>query len=88
LRARRARFNNMYYTYVLKNLIDNKLYVGFAKDLKNRVKDHNNGRVKATRDRKPFKLIYYEACLKKSKALKREAYFKTGFGRRFLKQRV
>jgi len=78
----------MYYTYILESAKDHKLYIGFTNDLKNRVKEHNCGRVKATQDRKPFKLIYYEACLKKAKALKRETYFKTGFGRRFLKNRI
>ena len=78
----------MYYTYVLKSLKDRKLYVGYSDDLKSRIKRHNDGYVEATKSRRSFELIYYEACLDKQKALKREKYFKTGFGRRFLKSRI
>jgi len=36
----------------------------------------------------PLKLVYYEACISKEKAFKREKYFKSGFGRRFLTSRI
>ncbi len=64
------------------------MYIGFSKDLRNRIKKHSLGLVEATKNRRPFELIYYEACNNKDKALRREKYFKTGFGRRFLKERV
>lgn len=78
----------MFYTYVLKSLKDKKLYIGFTNDLKSRFLDHNKGLVESTKTRKPLELIYYEACLLEEKALKREKYFKTSFGRRFLKSRI
>jgi len=77
-----------YYTYVLISLKDNDLYIGWTDDLRNRVNKHNNGLVEATKNRRPFKLIYYEACQSKEKAIAREKYFKSGFGRRFLKARI
>ena len=78
----------MFYTYALQSLKDKKLYIGFTEDLKKRFFEHNHGRIKATNDRKPFRLVYYEACLVKNLAVRREKYFKTGFGRKFLKERV
>jgi len=78
----------MFYTYVLKSAVDNDLYVGWTDDLKNRISKHNQGLVEATRYRRPFTLEYYEACNNKQKAIAREKYFKTGFGRRFLKNRI
>ncbi len=78
----------MFYTYVLRSKKDGKLYVGFTDNLKRRFSEHNGGLVKSTKDRLPFELVYYEACNDKDKALKREKYFKTGFGRRFLKDRI
>jgi putative endonuclease len=78
----------MFYTYVLRSLADGNLYVGYSKDLKKRVMQHKKGLVEATMDRRPLELVYYEACLSKKKAIKREQYFKTGFGRRFLKGRI
>lgn len=68
--------------------MDGKLYVGYSDNLKSRIKRHNDGYVEATKNRRPFELVYYEACLDKQKALKREGYFKTGFGRRFLNSRI
>ncbi|RJQ24682.1 GIY-YIG nuclease family protein [Candidatus Parcubacteria bacterium] len=78
----------MFYTYVLKSKRDDKLYVGHSDNLKNRIQKHNKGLVKSTKDRRPLQLMYYEACLNESKSIKREQYFKTGFGRRFLKNRI
>ena len=78
----------MYYTYVLRSRSDGKLYIGFCLDLKRRFKEHVSGKVFATKSRLPLDLVYYEACLDKKKAVKREKYFKSGFGRRFLKGRI
>lgn len=41
---------------------------------------HNAGKVASTLDRKPFKLIYYEAFLNKHDAFTREQWLKTGWG--------
>jgi len=78
----------MYFTYILQSLKDKKLYVGWTNDLACRFKEHSEGRVRSTKDRRPLELVYYEACRNKQKAILREKYFKTGFGRRFLKGRL
>ena len=67
---------------------DKKFYVGFTTGLGKRLEDHQRGAVASTAHRRPVKLIYYEACLNEKDALKREKYFKTGFGRRFLRNRL
>ncbi len=66
----------MYYVYVLQSEIDNKLYIGYTKNLKLRIEQHQQGYVESTRNRRPLKLIYYEACLSQEDATKREKYFK------------
>lgn len=78
----------MYYTYVLEHTATGDRYIGFTHDLRQRVSEHNSGLVSATRHRRPWQVIYYEACLSKEKAIEREKYFKTGFGRRYLKNRL
>jgi len=78
----------MFYTYVLQSEIDMKFYVGFTKDLKQRFDKHQKGLVDSTKDRRPLKLVYYEACLNQSDATKREKYFKTYQGRMFIKRRL
>ena len=67
----------MYYVYVLKSLKDGNLYKGSTRDLKARVERHNNGQVTATKNRRPLKLIYYEAYTAKLDAVRRERLIKT-----------
>lgn len=76
----------MYYAYVLRSQKDGKLYSGYSSDLKKRLEYHNNGKVEATKYRKPFKLIYYEAYLHQQDATAREKFFKTQWGRNYLKK--
>lgn len=78
----------MFYIYILKSKIDNKLYTGFSKDLKKRIKDHEKGSVDSTRNRRPLKLIYYEAYEEKGKALKREKFLKTTKGKLQLRKQI
>ena len=77
-----------YYTYVLQSMNDMNFYTGYTKDLKLRFEQHNKGLVESTKDRRPFKLIYYEACLNQSDAIKREKYLKTYHGKMFLYKRL
>ncbi len=82
----------MYYTYVL--LCQNikctikEFYIGSTEDLKNRLKEHKTGEVKTTKNFDTVRLIYYEVCLNKTDARKRELQLKTGFGRGYLKRRL
>lgn len=62
----------MHYVYIIKSIKDNKLYFGCTSDLKKRFKEHNSGLNISTKDRRPFKLIYYEAYVSKEEAFKRE----------------
>ena len=78
----------MYYTYILESLKDSKFYTGYTKNLKLRFNQHKNGQVESTKGRLPLKLIYYEACIKREDAIKRERYFKTYNGKRFLHKRL
>jgi putative endonuclease len=77
-----------YYTYILQSLKDNKFYIGWTDDLKKRIDKHQQGLVKSTKNRLPIKLVYFEACLSKNKAVKREKHLKTRFCRKFLKERI
>ena len=78
----------MYYTYVLLSEKDKQFYSGYTQNLKLRFEQHCNGLVESTKDRRPLKIVYYEACLKQQDALKREKYFKTHYGKLFLKNRL
>ena len=79
---------SFYYNYVLLSQKDQKLYYGYTKDLKLRIEQHNKGEVQSTKYRRPLRLIYFEACINKRDALKREKYFKTYYGSMFIKKRI
>jgi len=78
----------MYYTYVLLSTKDKEFYTGYTKDLKLRFEQHNKGLVDSTKLRRPFKLIYYEACIDQVDAKKREKYLKSYHGKTYLKRRL
>ena len=78
----------MYYTYVLHSEKDGRWYTGTTQDLKARFAAHADGRVRSTRSRRPFQLVYYEACRQRDDALRRERYLKSGRGKRYLRQRL
>jgi putative endonuclease len=75
----------MFYVYILFSEKDKQLYTGFTPNLKSRFKAHTDGFVKATKYRRPLKLIYYEAYVKELDARRREKYLKGGNGRDILK---
>ena len=68
----------MFYVYVLKSEKDKKHYIGFSTDLKNRFKEHCDGKVSATFYRRPLILVYYEAYSNRKIAKRRERQIKSG----------
>ena len=78
----------MFYTYILRSKQDGQLYTGATEDLRKRFKLHNDGNIHSTKDRGPFDLIYYEACLNQQDAFAREKYLKSGRGKLYLKKRL
>lgn len=78
----------MWHVYLLRSLKDKNWYTGCTCNLPKRFEEHNKGKVESTKDRKPFELIYYEACLNEGDAYTREKYLKSGMGKRYLKNRL
>jgi len=77
-----------YYNYVIQSKKNGNLYTGRTKDLQKRLIEHNQGLNKSTKPYMPWKLIYYEACLNKEDAKRREHYLKTSQDQRLLKSRL
>lgn len=78
----------MIYTYVLRSLKDRRFYTGCTKDLRKRFREHNEGKIRSTKGRGPFELIYYEASPDQHDAFAREKYLKSGMGKRYLGNRL
>ena len=77
-----------YFVYVLLSEIDGQFYTGYTSDLKNRLTEHNEGKVTSTKRRRPLKLIYFEGCLNQQDATRREKYLKSGNGKIYLRNRL
>lgn len=80
----RTKHNKMYYVYIIL-LSNRQLYTGRTNDMKRRYREHQNGKVKSTKNRRPLKLIHYESYLIKSDAIRREKFLKTTEGKKLLK---
>lgn len=78
----------MFYVYVIRSLKDGSLYKGHCSDLEKRLKEHNSGQTKSIKHKVPFEMIYFEAYKTREEAIKREKYFKSAAGRRFLKNKL
>lgn len=79
----------MYYTYVLYSLKNKHLYTGSTKDLKQRIKEHNSGQGGTySKNNRPFILVHYEAFLAKKDAQKQEKFYKSGYGREVLQDKI
>ncbi|MFU8797279.1 MAG: GIY-YIG nuclease family protein [Gammaproteobacteria bacterium] len=79
----------MHYIYLIQSIIHpTERYIGYTRDLKTRLKTHNNGGSVHTARYKPWKLITYLAFHNKEQALAFEHYLKSGSGRAFANKRL
>jgi len=77
----------MYYVYLLQSQSrPNQPYVGSTRDLRRRLKDHNEGRSAHTAKFRPWILLTYAAFAEEKTAIAFEKYLKSGSGRAFIKR--
>jgi putative endonuclease len=77
-----------YFSYILYSANFNRFYKGHCEDLTERLNQHNHGHTKSTKPFIPWKIVYFEEFETRDEAVKRERYFKTAAGRRFLKNKI
>ena len=65
-----------YFVYILQSELDSSFYKGFTENYTERLKQHNDGDSVYTSRKTPWKLVYVERHLLKTKALKREKNLK------------
>ena len=63
-------------------------YTGAARNLRERLRDHQAGRGKRTKNQRPLRLIYHEIASSYPEALAREAFLKSGQGRQWLERQT
>ena len=76
----------MNYVYILKSIKYPKTYVGSTTDIARRTKEHELGKTAFSKKYRPWKLVYKEEFLNIIEARKREKYFKSAAGRKFIKK--
>jgi putative endonuclease len=76
----------MFFTYVLKSKKDQTHYYGHTQNLDTRLNYHNSGKVKYTTGHRPYEIIYSEEFANRSEAVKRELFFKSLSGYKWLKE--
>ncbi len=77
----------MFYAYILL-LSNNEYYAGHSKNLKDRLTEHKEGKVSATKSFGPVTLVYYSAFQTKEKAISFEKYLKSSSGKAFRNKRL
>jgi putative endonuclease len=79
----------MYYVYLLQSVPEpSRRYIGFSQDLRQRLRDHNAGKLPTTAKARPWNLITYLGFSSKWQALAFERYLKSGSGHAFAKRRL
>ena len=79
----------MFIVYILRSLKNNKRYIGqTSKNAFARLKEHNHGSNKWTRQNGPFSIIHTESCNIRTEAIKREHFLKSGQGRKWLDENI
>ena len=71
-----------YFVYILLSKKDSRLYVGCTHNPEQRLQEHNDGKVMATRNRRPLIMIYTQEVLDKTIAFNRERFLKSLWGSR------
>jgi putative endonuclease len=69
----------LFYLYILKSQKDGTFYIGQTNNIVDRLKRHNSGSLKSTKNRIPFKLVYYEIYEQRKDAMYREWEIKKKF---------
>jgi len=77
----------MFYVYYLKSIYHpGKTYIGFTRNLKQRIADHNDGKSVYTAQYRPWRMVGFLGFDTKAKALAFERHLKTNAGRIFLRR--
>ena len=77
-----------YCVYIIKSLKDGRYYYGSCENVEIRLSNHNSGKVKATKLRRPFVIHYLENFETRSEAYRRELFFKSIDGYKWLKKQT
>jgi len=74
-----------FYAYILISENTGRRYFGSCGNLEKRLAEHNAGNVRSSKAYRPYRILYFETFATRTEARKREMFFKTVEGYKFLK---
>jgi putative endonuclease len=84
----------MFYTYLVQNSVNKKIYIGQTDNIEKRVNQHNDtsfkksSYTKLNKGQGTWELVYTEEYVTRKEAEIREAQLKTSRGRDFIKKTI
>ena len=78
--------NLVWFVYILQSENDSTFYVGMSRNVQERLHEHNAGKSTYPSGHRPWKLIYFEEVGTSLNARKREKYFKSAAGKKYLQK--
>jgi putative endonuclease len=78
----------MFVTYISQSQKSERYYIGHTQDILIRLSYHNDGRVKATKNKGPWVLVYKEEYETKLEANRRELEIKSKKSRRYIESLI
>ena len=73
-----------YFVYILRSQKESSYYIGHTRDLDSRLQRHNQGRVKYTKSKRPWDLVYFEEYPDRARAMAREQEIKGRKSKEFI----
>ncbi len=66
----------MFYVYILRSQDSKKYYVGSTQDVTNRLREHNQGETRSTRQGIPWEIVHVEEFQTRRDAIRKENQIK------------
>lgn len=79
---------DLFCTYILVSEKNGKYYIGHTSNLVDRLSAHNAGKVKSTRNKGPWKCVYFEEYVTKLEANRRELEIKKQKKRKYIEDLI
>lgn len=78
----------MFYVYILKSETSGRYYAGYSEEPDRRITEHNSGKVKSTRNFRPWVKVYTETYPDEVSAIRREREIKSMKSRKYIESLV
>ena len=78
----------MFFVYILRSLVNGKLYIDYTSNIEARLNRHNNGQETYIKSGIPWELIYKEGYTTKGEAIKREKHLKNMENPKYILEKI